>query len=111
MSFFAFIRKYLLYIIALFFVISYCWTKREANNEIKLLEKEGVITKARIFNKVNRLRRSDSYKYEFYVNNIKYIGNLHTSDIYYIDDSIEVMCYSNDPNINNISPTSPSMVK
>ncbi|MCC6584636.1 MAG: hypothetical protein IT271_13115 [Chitinophagales bacterium] len=103
MSLFSYIKKYWPHSVLLAFVISYFWVIREKKSEIKLLESEGVITKARIFKKVNKLRSSDSYKYEFYVSNMKYTGDLLTSSIYYVDDTIEIIYYPRDPSINNIS--------
>jgi hypothetical protein len=32
-----------------------------------------------------------------------YIWGLLTSDMYYVDDTIEIIYYPNDPNVNNIS--------
>jgi hypothetical protein len=94
------IIPYVLFVIVL---AVYLYGITEIKKENKLLEKDGVIIKGVYYSKIDRLSKPDIYKYEFFVNGVKYNGTYETRDFVNTQDSVEIIYYKFNPEINQIA--------
>lgn len=77
--------------------------RKSTKEEIELLTKEGIYTKAVYYEKYDRIGKADIYKYEFYINGIRYDNTYETRDYVNTNDSVEIVYYKYNPEINALA--------